>query len=210
MDSVEALKHVERNGVEGALLECGVKAGRQEVRWIKHILNCGFEMRSIYLVDTFAGMTEPSEHDWVDSSNERRCLTPEHTRKRFLSQQRDGFNEWCYCNLESVKMRLEGLGYDNSKLHYVVGDVRNMLHEADLPEQIAILRLDTDFYDSTLVELEILFPRLSVGGVLIVDDYYLWRGQQKAVDEYLGKGVMSKCAIRGKGHIGYFILREDV
>jgi O-methyltransferase len=46
------------------------------------------------------------------------------------------------------------------------------------------LRLDTDFYSSTKIELEILYPRLVKGGVLIIDDYGSWEGSKRAVDEY--------------------------
>ena len=54
-----------------------------------------------------------------------------------------------------------------------------------IPEELALLRLDTDWYESTRHELIHLFPRLSQGGVLIVDDYGHWRGARRAVDEYL-------------------------
>jgi len=47
------------------------------------------------------------------------------------------------------------------------------------PDQISILRLDTDWYESTLHELNHLFPRLSEGGVLIIDDYGHWLGQRE-------------------------------
>jgi hypothetical protein len=53
-----------------------------------------------------------------------------------------------------------------------------------LPEKISILRLDTDWYESTKIELEILYPLLEPGGVLIVDDYGHFEGAKKAVDEY--------------------------
>ena len=59
--------------------------------------------------------------------------------------------------------------------------------EANVPEQIAILRLDTDFYESTKAELEVLYPRLSPGGVLILDDYGAWLGHRKTVDDYFGE-----------------------
>jgi O-methyltransferase len=58
---------------------------------------------------------------------------------------------------------------------------------ASVPEQIALLRLDTDWYESTKCELEILFPRLVKGGVIIIDDYGCWQGARKAVDEYFNK-----------------------
>lgn len=59
-----------------------------------------------------------------------------------------------------------------------------MLLKRNLPKKISILRLDTDFYSSTKIELEVLYPRLVKGGVLIIDDYGYWQGSRKAVDEY--------------------------
>lgn len=58
---------------------------------------------------------------------------------------------------------------------------------AGAPGEIAILRLDTDWYESTRHELEHLYPRLSPGGILIIDDYGHWRGSRKATDEYIEK-----------------------
>ena len=54
-----------------------------------------------------------------------------------------------------------------------------------MPDEIAILRLDTDWYESTKHEMFHLFPRMISKGVLIVDDYHTWSGSKKAVDEYL-------------------------
>jgi hypothetical protein len=56
---------------------------------------------------------------------------------------------------------------------------------AQAPERIAILRLDTDWYDSTRHELEHLYDRLESGGVLLIDDYGYWQGARQAVDEFL-------------------------
>ena len=63
------------------------------------------------------------------------------------------------------------------------GDVRDTLHER-IPDRIALLRLDTDWYESTKLGLEVLYPRLAVGGVCILDDYGHWQGARAAVDEY--------------------------
>lgn len=68
-------------------------------------------------------------------------------------------------------------------LEFVIGPVEETLI-TKVPERIALLRLDTDWYESTRAELEYLYPRLVVGGVLIVDDYGHWKGARKAVDEY--------------------------
>jgi O-methyltransferase len=68
---------------------------------------------------------------------------------------------------------------------FIKGDVAQTLRDAQaLPERISVLRLDTDWYESTRLELEILYPRLQPGGVLIADDYGYWGGARKAIDEY--------------------------
>ena len=59
-----------------------------------------------------------------------------------------------------------------------------MLNKDNLPEKISLLRLDTDFYNSTKIELEILYPKLINDGFLIIDDYGHWKGSRKAVDDY--------------------------
>lgn len=56
-----------------------------------------------------------------------------------------------------------------------------------MPDKIALLRLDTDFYESTAHELRYLYPRLTLGGVLICDDYNFWEGARKAIDDYFEK-----------------------
>ena len=53
-----------------------------------------------------------------------------------------------------------------------------------IPEKISILRLDTDWFESTYHELKSLFPKLSIGGVIIIDDYGYWKGARKAVNKY--------------------------
>jgi O-methyltransferase len=60
----------------------------------------------------------------------------------------------------------------------------------DTPDKIAILRLDTDWYESTRHELIHLYPKLSIGGVLIIDDYGHWEGARKAVDEYINDNTL--------------------
>ena len=75
-------------------------------------------------------------------------------------------------------------GYPEQRVHFVQGLVEETVPE-HAPEQLALLRLDTDYYTSTRHELEHLAPRLAPGGVLLVDDYGHWRGSQEAVDEWM-------------------------
>ncbi len=74
------------------------------------------------------------------------------------------------------------------ELEFIQGDVFDTLRCIEkLPDEISVLRLDTDWYESTKFELETLYPRLSQRGVLIIDDYGYWEGARKAVDEFFLK-----------------------
>jgi O-methyltransferase len=136
--------------------------------------------RTCWLYDTFDGMTEPTELD----ISRKGVLALKSYRKK----ERRG-DKWCAASVDEVRANLQEMGVlDEDRLRFVVGKVEDTLRvEANLPEQIALLRLDTDWYASTKVELEVLYPRLSPGGYLIVDDYGHWAGARKAVDEYFGR-----------------------
>ena len=71
-------------------------------------------------------------------------------------------------------------------INFVRGKVEDTIPK-NMPEKIALLRLDTDWYESTYHELKYLFPLLSKNGVLIIDDYGHWKGAKKAVDQYFGE-----------------------
>ena len=94
--------------------------------------------------------------------------------------------DWCFASLDEVKQNVIKTGYNTEKLHFIKGKVENTLPKY-APKQIALLRLDTDWYESTKHELIHLFPRLVSGGVLILDDYGYWAGAKKAVDEYFSQ-----------------------
>ena len=71
------------------------------------------------------------------------------------------------------------------KINFIKGPVeKTLIMKQNLPSKISVLRLDTDWYKSTKIELEILYPRLVKGGILIIDDYGYFEGARKAVDEY--------------------------
>jgi O-methyltransferase len=103
----------------------------------------------------------------------------------FNESQRDSHNDWGYASLDDVKANFRSAGLLDDNIIFIQGDVAVTLEVPNnLPERIAALRLDTDRYESTKKELEILYPRLSIGGVLIIDDYGYWAGAREAVDEY--------------------------
>jgi len=86
-------------------------------------------------------------------------------------------NKWAYAPIEFVKENMNKANYDNNKIKYIKGDVCETLNDINnLPENISILRLDTDWYTSTKMELDILFPRVTINGFIVIDDYYAWSG----------------------------------
>ena len=147
------------------------------------LLDLGITDREIYLYDTFEGMTAPTESD--TSAFEASALDT------WQSAQSEGKRGWDKMfsaevyTLDTVKALLESSGYPTARLHFIKGPVEQTI-PGTVPEGIALLRLDTDWYESTRHEMEHLYPRLAAGGVLIIDDYGHWEGCRKAVDEYFG------------------------
>ncbi len=174
---IRSIRYLEANKVKGAIVECGVWRGGNLALagMLRKIM--GFQ-RDIWAFDTFAGMTAPTEHDAKANGGVD-------TVRKFESLQSSDHNAWCYASLEDVQANFAALVGPEAQLRTVVGPVQDTLCiEQNLPGEIALLRLDTDFYDSTKVEMEVLYPRLVSGGVLIIDDYGEWAGARKAVDEY--------------------------
>lgn len=177
VDTMLAAKHVVESGVPGDFVECGVWRGGNAIL-AKSVFEFFGSDKRVWLYDTFTGMTEPSEVDVGVTS-------AEDARSTFFSKQRETHNDWCYASLDDVISNSRSFGVDMEGIRFIEGDVSQTLKEKrNLPDQICILRLDTDWYESTKVELEVLYPLLSKNGVLLVDDYGHWSGQKKAVDEY--------------------------
>ena len=185
MDGADAIHYILNNNIEGDIIECGVESGNFEHLWITELMKRN-ETRDIYLYDTFGGLVEPSEHDFTCINSKLYSMDKDQVHSMWKSNViNERVNGWCYTPLENVQNRLNSTGYPQDKLHYVVGDVMETLKEtSNLPEKIAILRLDTDWYESSKFELEQLYDNVVTGGLIIFDDYYHWDGQRKATDEF--------------------------
>lgn len=112
--------------------------------------------------------------------------------------------------IHAVKDNFARFGLLDDLIVFVQGDVATTLHGKDVPSEISLLRLDTDFYESTLVELEILWPRLVVGGILILDDYGHWDGARRAVDEYFSEANLKPLMIPISGGGGRIIQKLNL
>ena len=184
----DAVRYVVRGGIPGAIVECGVWKGGSMMAVAHTLVQEGDRSRDLYLFDTYEGMAPPEEKD-VSVTNYSAAVMGKKLIKNKDSQHvREG--KWCYAPLEEVKSALYGVGYDPARMIFVKGRVEDTIPDR-APESIALLRLDTDWYQSTRHELVHLFPRLSDGAVLIVDDYGFWKGSREAVDEYFAENRIS-------------------
>jgi hypothetical protein len=191
----DAVDYVTRFDIAGDFVECGVWRGGSTMAAALAFRASGDCTRRLYLFDTFDGMTAPTESD--------RCLRTGRSAAEVLAAASKRSNVWARAAMEDVERNLVSTGYPRDRVIMVKGPVEDTLPAA-APERIAILRLDTDWYESTQHELAHLFPRLSPGGVLIIDDYGHWAGARRAVDEYFEEKrlVMYLSRIDHTGRIG--------
>lgn len=171
----DAVRYVTKAGISGAYVECGVWRGGSSMAAAITLISAGDQDRDLLLFDTFEGMSAPGEHDFRAEDKTAAAS--------LLDQAEKTEKIWCRASIEDVAANMALTGYPSDKIHLCRGMVEQTLPD-QAPESIAILRLDTDWYESTRHELEHLYPRLAVGGVLIIDDYGYWAGARKAVDEY--------------------------
>jgi len=177
---LQSVEYIVNNNISGDIVECGVWKGGSIMLIAKKLLELGDIERNIYLYDTFEGMSEPID---IDISHDN--LSASELLVSAEAKKKEGNNVWCYSSLEEVKNNIISTGYNPKKLHFIKGKVEETLSKHLPANKLALLRLDTDWYESTKSELNYLYPLLVNKGILIIDDYGQWLGQQKAVDEYI-------------------------
>ena len=182
---LEAVDYIVRNDISGDFVECGVWRGGSVMAIALKLQELGVIDRTIHLYDTFSGMTDPTNFDETISTRE--------LASKFLNQansnlvkQRFSRDVRAIALRKEVEDNLRMIEYPFEKFHFIEGPVETTL-SSGFSKPICLLRLDTDFYESTKIELEVLFPRLVTAGILIIDDYGYWLGARKAVDEYFQK-----------------------
>ena len=172
----EACRYISAAGIPGDVVECGVWRGGSSMLAALTLMRGG-DVRPMWLYDTFEGMPPPGEHDreWSGAAAEDHLAAAE--------RRPGAANVWAYAPEDDVRTNMAATEYPEDMVRFVAGKVEETI-PAQAPEQIAILRLDTDWYESTRHELEHLWPRLQPGGVLIIDDYGHWQGARRATDEF--------------------------
>ena len=175
--NLDSVQHVVDNRIPGSVIECGVWKGGSIKAMMLKFESLGEFDREYYLFDTFTGMTKPSEHDEKWNADSAQAI--------YDKKVKVDFTDWCYSPLDSVKKFVSSGMSDTLNTKYIQGDVLQTIPDSlQLIGDIAILRLDTDWYESTKLEMELLYPKVISGGVIIIDDYGAWKGARKAVDEY--------------------------
>ena len=172
----QSIEYIVHNKIPGAIVECGVWRGGSMAAAARSLAQSGSDDRELWMYDTFEGMSEPTLRDVDFMGNGAAGLLDK-------QDPNEADSIWCRSPLEEVEAAMKATYYPQNKIKYIKGKVEQTLPQ-QRPEQIALLRLDTDWYESTRCELEYLFPLLAPGGVLIVDDYGHWNGCREAVDEY--------------------------
>jgi O-methyltransferase len=175
---IVAVRHVVDHGIPGAMVECGVWRGGSMQAIARTLLDRDARDRDLHLFDTFTGMPPPGEED-------RQVAGP--PAGELLQSRPRTAHIWAIAGLDDVRAGMARTGYPADRIHYHAGMVEDTI-PAQAPEQIALLRLDTDWHASTKHELEHLYDRVAPGGVIIFDDYDYWEGARKAVDEFVTAG----------------------
>jgi len=178
------------NEIDGCIVECGVWRGGM----IAGVFDYCKVKRSSYLFDSFEGLPEVKVNDgkaakiWQDANDGI------------------GLNN-CKAEISFAKKAMELS--KSSKHHIIQGWFENTLPTAKINESIAILRLDGDWYDSTLVCLEHLYPKVAENGLIIIDDYYAWDGCSRAVHDYLSKNNLPLRISQSKNGVCYIINSKE-
>lgn len=186
----KSVRHVIEQDIPGDFVECGVWRGGSMMAVARTLVELGVTDRTLYLFDTYQGMTAPTE----DDISKKGVKAEDKFRKRELD---NGASDWCFASIEDVRANMLSTGYPENQIRFVKGKVEDTLPDM-APSEICLLRLDTDWYESTRHELQQLYPRLNEGGFLIIDDYGDWLGARKAVDEYIDQN-----------HLPLFLHRVD-
>ncbi len=173
---IDAIDYIHKNGIQGSIVECGVWKGGSVMAAMLTLIEHGDVDRMIYLFDTFEGMNSPTEND--------RDINGALAQDRLKREDKKSSWVWALSTLQETKLNVLSTGYKSEKINFIKGEVEKTLIE-NTPDDISLLRLDTDWYESTKIELEYLYPKVVKGGIIIIDDYGHWEGAKKAVDEFI-------------------------
>jgi O-methyltransferase len=180
MQRLTSLQHcaetVLAEDVAGDLVECGVWRGGACILMRAVLAVYGDEKRSVWVADSFAGVPPPDTENYIADANLRLDLSA----------------DVLAVSEADVKASFKRYGLLDDRVRFIPGWFRDTLPTAPI-DRIALLRLDGDLYESTIQALDALYPRLSVGGFCIIDDYHAIDACSQAVADYRERwGITAK------------------
>ncbi|HJR19453.1 MAG TPA: TylF/MycF/NovP-related O-methyltransferase [Actinomycetota bacterium] len=185
----DAVRYVVAAGIPGAVVECGVFRGGSMMAVAHTLHELGREDRDLYLYDTFTGPPPPSDRDFDLVRGMSVAESHARAEARIAAGEKIP-TALQLLPLDEIRRLMLETGYPAERIHFVKGLVEETI-PGTAPDEIAILRLDTDHYSSTKHELMHLYPRVSDGGVVIIDDYGRFKGSRDATDEFLAEQGLS-------------------
>lgn len=191
----KAIEYVVKNCIPGDIVECGVWKGGSMMLSALSLIYFNDIERKLYLYDTYEGNVKPTDKD-IYHFSDRKALEG-------WDERESRGEKLYYSPLSEVKKNLYSTGFPKKNIKFIKGKVEDTIPN-DIPDKISILRLDTDWYESTYHELKHLFPRLVLHGILIIDDYGVWKGARDATDKYISENNIKIFLSRmdGSGRLG--------
>ncbi|MGX7828445.1 TylF/MycF/NovP-related O-methyltransferase [Actinokineospora sp. 24-640] len=178
------------DGVPGDLLEAGVARGGAMVYARGVLLAHGVTDRVVWLADSFQGFPEPSAEQMQPLETFYPELAEDFEKFQDAMAGREVTGDDLYGQFlvgtseQEVRDTFERYGLLDGQVRFLPGWFDDTLPAAPV-ERLAVLRVDADLYDSTHVALEALYPKVSPGGYVIIDDYQSVDQCRRAVHDYL-------------------------
>lgn len=199
----EAVKYIHNRELKGNIVESGVWHGGSAMIIALTLKMLGDPTREIFLFDTFDGMPAPDDVDVDLHGNPAASLMEQQ------AEDKENSLIWAKSNRETVEDNMASTGYPMDRIHLIEGDVKETA-QITRTGTLALLRLDTDWYASTIWELKQFWPRLSQHGVLLIDDYGHWSGAKKAVDEYFDGSEYPPVFLQTIDYTGRLVIRSTI
>lgn len=176
-NAYDLVREVVRQKIPGDIVECGVFNGGCSAMMAAAL--CADDCRNVWMFDSFEGLPHPREEDGDKART--------YSHLEILNGNLEPINR-CVGAEQNVREIFSLINFPIDKMRICKGWFQDVLpkRSGETPP-IAVLRLDGDWYESTMICLEYLYPKLSIGGYLIIDDYGYWEGCKRAVDEYFSK-----------------------
>lgn len=185
LNILESIDHTKRENIQGAFVECGVWKGGAVALAAMYLESLADFSMDLHLFDSFGEICEPDANvDGKRAVLEARGI--ENAKGRLVSSgiyERMGISTG---QVDQVRDLIEKkVAYQKGKVELHEGWFQETMPKCTSIKEIAVLRLDGDWYSSTKCCLDHLYEKVSPRGVVIIDDYYAYEGCRKAVDEFL-------------------------